>query len=56
MTEFRDYRAMPDSELPKLDADHFWDALAEVHSVTDSETYRFGTLAHLANHTCFTSL
>ena len=54
VTEFRDYRAMSDSDLPKLDADehaaidHFWAALAEVHSVTDSETYRFGTLAHLA--------
>ena len=54
VTEFRDYRAALDSELPEVSADahaaldHFWAAAAEVRSVTDSETYRFGTLAQLA--------
>ena len=28
--------------------DHFWAAVAEIHSVTDIETYRFGLLARLA--------
>ena len=51
---FRDYRAISDSELPKLGTnepaalDHFWAAVAEVHSVTDRETYSFRTLARLA--------
>ena len=54
VTEFRDYRAALDIELPEVSADmpaaldYFWAAVAEVHSVTDSETCRFGTLARLA--------
>ena len=52
--EFRDYRAMPNEELPIVatsedaNLDHFWAALGDVRAVTDSETYRFGALAHLA--------
>ena len=54
VTEFRDYRVALDIELPEVSADvsaaldHFWAAVAEVRSVTDSETCRFGTLARLA--------
>ena len=59
VTAFRDYRAALDSELPEVSADtyaalhHFWAAAAEVRSVTDSETYRFGTLARLAKSCWF---
>ena len=54
MTEFRDYKATSDSVLPRLGTnehaalDHFWAAIAEIHSVTDSETYCFGLVACLA--------
>jgi hypothetical protein len=54
VTEFRDYRAISDSDLPSLGTnehaalDHFWAAVAEVKSITDSETYHFGFLAQLA--------
>ena len=54
VTEFRDYRAISDSDLPGLGInehtalDHFWAAVAEIQSVADSEMHRFGLLAHLA--------
>ena len=54
MTEFHDYRAALDIELPEMSADvpaaldHIWAAAAEVHSVTYSEICRFGTLVSSA--------
>ena len=53
-TEFRDYRAIPDSDLSRLGInkhaalDHFWAAVAEIQSVADSEMHRSGLLASLA--------
>jgi len=52
--EFRDYRASPIDQLPTFDPkeggaiDHFWAAMAKVHSVMNLEVYRFGVLSHFA--------
>ena len=53
--EFRDFRATSDTHLPTFDPkndnaaiDHYWAAMSEVRSVTDSEIYRFQYLSQLA--------
>ena len=52
--EFRDYRSSPIHQLPTFDPkeggaiDHFWAAMAKVHSVMNLEAYRFGVLSHFA--------
>lgn len=54
VTEFRDYRAISDSDLPRLGInehaalDHFWAAVAEIQSIADSEMHRYGLFARLA--------
>ena len=52
--EFRDYRASAWDQLPSFDPkevraiDHFWAAMAKVHSIMNSELCRFSVLAKLA--------
>ena len=52
--KFRDFRASLDADLPEYDpqissgVDRFWSAMAEVRSVTDSETFRYSVLSKLA--------
>ena len=52
--ESSDYRTASDDQLPNFDSqsyaaiDHFWVAMAEVHTVTDLDTLRFGMLSKLA--------
>ncbi len=52
--EFRDYRSMPEEDLPSLESsedaylDHFWAAVGDICSITDTEMYRFSVLGDLA--------
>ena len=52
--EFRDYRASALDELPAFDLkevgaiNHFWAAMAKVHSIMDLEVYLFSILTKLA--------
>ena len=52
--EFHDYRASALDQLPAFDLkevgaiDHFWAAMAKVHSIMDLEVYPFSVLTKLA--------
>ena len=52
--ELRDYRSTPSDQLPVFDAEesgaieHFWAAMAKVHSIIDLEVFRFSALFKFA--------
>ena len=52
--QFLTFRVTPDHQLPQLDfskeaaIDHFWEAMSNVHAVTDLSTLSFEELAKLA--------
>jgi len=52
--EFCNFRSAPDCQLPSFNAsdgsaiDSFWAAMANIHSLTNLESFRFGGLSKLA--------